>query len=105
MNGNKVLSSFSYWSVLFAPVLFPLIVWILGDHETKGHAKRALWTHLIPGITTFIGIVVLGIMDVGFKQPGTTMAIGAIIMVCICGLISLYFFIWNIVKGIRVIRA
>ena len=50
MNGNKILAALSYFSVLFAPILFPIIVWIVGDAETKPHAKRALWTHIIPSI-------------------------------------------------------
>ncbi|PEA53709.1 hypothetical protein CON64_16770 [Bacillus pseudomycoides] len=104
MNGNKILSALSYFSVLFAPILFPLIVWIVGDYETRSHAKRALWTHILPGIATFIGLAVLGVMDVGLKQPDTTLAIGSVIVVCICALISLYYFIWNIVKGIKVLK-
>lgn len=104
MNGNKLLSAFSYWSVLFAPIFFPVIVWIFGDSETKNHAKNALWTHIIPSITTFIALTVLGIMGVGSSEPDVTLGIGAIIAVCICSIISLYFFIWNIVKGIKVIK-
>ncbi|MDC2865678.1 MULTISPECIES: DUF4870 domain-containing protein [unclassified Bacillus (in: firmicutes)] len=104
MNGNKILAALSYFSVLFAPILFPVIVWIVGDYETRSHAKRALWTHLIPGISTIIGLAVLGIMSFGFNQPGATLGIGALITVCICGLISLYYFIWNIVKGIKVLK-
>ncbi len=48
MNGNKILAALSYSSVLFAPILFPIIVWIVGDAETKPHAKRALWTTHYP---------------------------------------------------------
>ncbi len=65
MNGNKILAALSYFSVLFAPILFPIIVWIVGDAETKPHAKRALWTHIIPSIATFIGVAILGIMGIG----------------------------------------
>lgn len=104
MNGNKVLSALSYFSILFAPILFPIIVWIVGDYETRSHAKRALWTHIIPSIATFIGLAVLGIMDVGFNHSDKTLAIGSVITVCICALISLYYFIWNMVKGIKVLK-
>lgn len=46
MNGNKLLSAFSYWSIFFAPLLFPIIVWIFGDSETKAHAKK-LYGHIL----------------------------------------------------------
>ncbi|MBO1581950.1 DUF4870 domain-containing protein [Bacillus sp. XF8] len=105
MNGNKLLSAFSYWSVFFAPILFPIIVWIIGEDETKSHAKRALWTHIIPSIAAFVGMIVVGIMGLGSNQPDVTLGIGAIITLCICGIISLYFFIWNIVKGIQVMKS
>ncbi|HDX9580480.1 DUF4870 domain-containing protein [Bacillus cytotoxicus] len=104
MNGNKILSALSYFSVLFAPILFPVIVWIVGDSETKSHAKRALWTHVLPSIAIFIGLAVLGVMDVGFNHSDSTLAIGSVIVVCICALLSLYYFIWNVVKGIQVIK-
>ncbi len=105
MNGNKILAALSYFSVLFAPILFPIIVWIVGDAETKPHAKRALWTHIIPSIATFIGVTILGIMGLGSDQPDVTLGIGTMIVLCICGIISLYYFIWNIVKGIKVLKA
>ncbi|ENQ3108128.1 protein of unknown function [Bacillus sp. 491mf] len=104
MNGNKILSALSYFSVLFAPILFPVIVWIVGDYETRGHAKRALWTHILPSIAILIGLAVLGVLGVGFNQPDETLAIGSVIVACICALISLYYFIWNMVKGIQVIK-
>ncbi|NIL33948.1 hypothetical protein [Bacillus thuringiensis] len=102
MNGNKILAALSYFSVLFAPILFPMIV---GDAETKPHAKRALWTHIIPSIATFIGVTILGIMGLGSDQPDVTLGIGSMIVLAICGIISLYYFIWNIVKGIKVLKA
>ncbi|AIY77478.1 DUF4870 domain-containing protein [Bacillus anthracis] len=105
MNGNKILAALSYFSVLFAPILFPIIVWIVGDAETKPHAKRALWTHIIPSIATFVGVTILGIMGLGSNQPDVTLGIGTMIVLCICGIISLYYFIWNIVKGIKVLKA
>nr|WP_176526211.1 hypothetical protein [Bacillus cereus] len=53
MTGNKLLSAFSYWSVVFAPIFFSIIVWIVGDSETKAQGKRVLWTRIIPSITTY----------------------------------------------------
>ncbi|HHT7189389.1 hypothetical protein PDN14_22295 [Bacillus cereus group sp. Bc222] len=80
------------------------MVWIVGDSKTKTHAKRALWTHIIPSITTFIALTVLGIMGVSSSESDVTLGIGANIVVCICSIISLYPFIWKIVKGIKGIK-
>ncbi|EMA6342293.1 DUF4870 domain-containing protein [Bacillus cytotoxicus] len=105
MNGNKILAALSYWSVFFAPILFPIIIWIIGENETKIHAKKALWTHIIPGIAAFLGMIIVGMLGIGSNQPDITLGIGAIIIVGICGIISIYFFIWNIVKGIQVLKS
>lgn len=105
MNGNKLLSAFSYWSVLFAPILFPIMVWIVGEPDTKSHAKRALWTHILPTITAIVGFAALGIISISVREVEVTLGIGSVITVALCGMISVYFFIWNIVKGIRVMKS
>ncbi|MGR5984647.1 DUF4870 domain-containing protein [Bacillus cytotoxicus] len=105
MNGNKILVALSYWSVFFAPIIFPIIIWIIGENETKIHAKKALWTHIIPGITAFLGMIIIGMLGITSNQPDITLGIGSIIIIGICGIISIYFFIWNIVKGIQVLKS
>ncbi|MDU5145588.1 MAG: DUF4870 domain-containing protein [Paenibacillus dendritiformis] len=105
MNGNKLVSALSYWSVLFAPILFPILVWIVGDSESKSHAKRALWTHILPTVTAIAGFAALGVISLSVREVEVTLGIGSVITVALCGLISVYFFIWNIVKGIQVIKA
>lgn len=40
MKENKLLSALSYWSIFFAPILFPILVWILGNESTALHAKK-----------------------------------------------------------------
>ena len=54
---------------------------------------------------TFIGVAILGIMGMGSDQADVTLGIGSMIVLAICGIISLYYFIWNIVKGIKVLKA
>ncbi|GAC43323.1 DUF4870 domain-containing protein [Paenibacillus popilliae] len=105
MNGNKLASALCYWSVLFAPILFPIIVWIVGAPDTKTHAKRALWTHILPTITAIFGFAALGVISVGVQEPEVTLGIGSMILFALCGIVSIYFFIWNIIKGIQVIKS
>ena len=42
---SRVLSSLAYLSILFLPVIFPLIIWIVDrqDPYVKHHAKAAFW--------------------------------------------------------------
>lgn len=45
MNGNKILAALSYFSVLFAPILFPIIVWIVGMLK-QSHMQNVLYGHI-----------------------------------------------------------
>ena len=44
-NEHKVLRGLSYISVIFAPILFPILVWIFTPQGsvTRDTAKHALW--------------------------------------------------------------
>lgn len=62
MKDHRILNGFAYFSVIFAPVIFPSIVWIVAkDPTVKVNAKSALVFHLIPGITVLFTIVMLRI--------------------------------------------
>ncbi|OAJ74200.1 hypothetical protein AYJ08_10230 [Brevibacillus sp. SKDU10] len=103
MKGNHILSSLCYLSVFFAPFLLPIIVYFVGDHAVKVHAKKALWTHLIPYVTLVIGLAVSG--TIGLNQ-GTETAVGFSIIAtyAITAIVMIYYFIWNIVKGVKVLN-
>ena len=106
MEGNKLLSSLCYFSIFFAPFLFPIVVWILGDEETKVHAKKALWTHLIPIIaTTIAGIIIftVGMGQIWAGEANGGFLLTTVIAIAICVIIDIYYFIWNIIKGIKVL--
>ncbi|WP_077603971.1 DUF4870 domain-containing protein [Oceanobacillus sojae] len=108
MEGNKLLSSLCYFSIFFAPFLFPIVVWILGDEETKVNAKKALWTHLIPIIATIIAgtiIFTIGMGQIWAGEVNGGLLLTTIIATVICFIIDIYYFIWNIIKGIKVLTA
>ncbi|MGN7359923.1 DUF4870 domain-containing protein [Paenibacillus sp. SAF-054] len=93
---RQLLSALSYFSIFFAPFLFPLIVWIAsGDRYVAMHSKRALLSHILP----FAAAVPLLILTFGADNPGSVF--GYILLFVI-----IYFgtFIYNIVKGIQVLR-
>lgn|SRR5699024_5796092 len=102
MNGNKVLASLSYFSIFFAPFLLPIIIYIIGERDVKNHAKKAFFSHIIPTIIIFGGVLLSGILGVGGFEHYTFGIIAACI---IGGLVAIYYFIWNIVKGIQVLQS
>ncbi|MBO2943968.1 DUF4870 domain-containing protein [Paenibacillus sp. F411] len=93
---RQLLSSLSYFSIFFAPFLLPIAVWILaGDRFVRGHAKRALLSHLFP---VAAGILLL---IMAFSAGSFGAVIGYVILFAI-----IYFgtFVYNIIQGIQVLR-
>ena len=83
---------------LFAPILFPIIVYFLGKDEVKYHAKKSLWTHIIPYLIFGLGIAgsgLLGMNDISHAGPFL------IATYAVTFLVAIYFIIWNIVKALK----
>lgn len=94
---RQLLSALSYFSIFFAPFLLPLIIWIAcrEDLYVAMHSKRALISHILP----FVAALPLLFLTFGAEHLGSVL--GYIIL-----FIIIYFgtFIYNIVKGIQVLR-
>ena len=58
---NDILGGISYLSVFFAPVLFPLIVWIVAQPPASTHARNALFNHIMSWVMVVLGLVTLSI--------------------------------------------
>ncbi|WP_270180095.1 DUF4870 domain-containing protein [Alkalihalobacillus sp. CinArs1] len=96
MSVEKVMSSLCYFSVFFAPFLFPIIVFfVMKDEEVTYHAKRAVLSHLLPFASVIIVFIAIFGLDIG-----VVVFLGFIVF----GLLNVIVFIWNIVKGIQVLR-
>ncbi|PGZ94151.1 DUF4870 domain-containing protein [Bacillus pseudomycoides] len=103
MKGNNILSSLNYFSIFFAPFLFPIITYFVVEKEVKYHAKKALWTHLIPLVTVIIGLAIS--VAIGFSslsENGLGIAVSVTMIIAL--IINIYYFIWNVVKGIKVLK-
>ncbi|MBN3526926.1 DUF4870 domain-containing protein [Paenibacillus apiarius] len=104
MKSNHVLSSLCYFSILFAPLLLPIIVLLIATDEVKVHAKKALWTHLIPCLSVVIGLALSA--GVGFGvQDIAAFSIGLLLTYAVFILTAIYYFFWNLVKGVRVLNS
>lgn len=102
MESKKVLSALCYFSIFFAGIIFPLVVFFASnDSGTKKHAKKALLSHIIPAIP--LPFLVFTILYESSKGPDI-IPVYTIIMICLMVLVSIVVVIWNIVKGIKVLN-
>lgn len=63
---NRIVGGLSYLAVLFLPVLFPLIVWIVARQDNPPlahHGKVAFWTQLAPFLVVIALVVVVAILN------------------------------------------
>ncbi len=110
MDTNKILSASTYFSILFAPFILPIIVYFLtSEKEVKYHAKRSLISHIIP--TIFFVLLMLAIfanfLPLGFTGDSGSMWTSmttALIFMGLYTVINLVLLIWNIVQGVKVLR-
>lgn len=96
---KRVISSLCYFSIFFAGFIFPIAVYFIVDHkDVKKHAIHALVSHIIPLVTIpfLILLVVAGIVEL--------QALPIIIAVILFGLINIVIVVWNVIKGIQVLK-
>src|SRR5699024_10055926 len=95
LKAENILSSLCYFSVFFSPFLFPIIIYILALNETIYHAGRSLWTYLVHYLAILFCFVILAL---NFDNQMVIL-----IKVIICAVISVYYFILNLIRGISVL--
>ncbi|WP_246942634.1 DUF4870 domain-containing protein [Bacillus pinisoli] len=99
-NTNKIISSLCYFSIFFAGFILPIAVYfIVDDREVKHHAKRALFSHIIPVITIPV-IIMFAIMVETMGTFGISIILGFLLAI----LINIVVVIWNVIKGIQVLK-
>ena len=102
METKKIVSSLCYFSVLFVGGIFPLVVYFSSEeHEVKSHAKRALFSHIVPLITIPIAILAAYF---GITGDGSALLFFIIPAVLICAILTFTVLIWNIIQGIKVLN-
>ncbi|MFD0768786.1 DUF4870 domain-containing protein [Bacillus sp. CGMCC 1.60114] len=104
MKSNNILSSLCYFSIFFAPFLLPIIVYFITEDDVKYHAKKALWTHVIPYVILFGGFILSGAFGIGMGKA-ESIGVGVIVTYVIFAIVGIYYFVWNIVKGVKVLKA
>lgn len=103
---NRVLSCLAYLSVLFLPVLFPLIVWIVDrqDQFVARHARAAFWSQLFPALYVLVALLMFTILGAaGVEQIRNAGGWIFGILTILALLIALILYIYNIAMGISVL--
>ncbi|MDN2452378.1 DUF4870 domain-containing protein [Lactobacillus sp. UCMA15818] len=104
MQKIKILSALSYFSIVFAPFIFPLIIWFVCADEPviRSHAKKAFLLHLLPLFLTLVGIIFVGTTGVVTEHAQLT-SWTAVLTIGVVLLIDLIVFIYNIYKGVKIL--
>ena len=98
MNTNKLLAALNYFSIFFAGIIFPIVVYLVSeDKKVKGHAKKALISHLT--ILIPIPFMIYGV----FTGAADEMSAFFIVSIVIFIILNLVIVIWNLVNGIKII--
>src|SRR5690625_7804900 len=103
ISNRRLLSSLNYFSIFFAPFLFPFITIFVGEKDIKGHGKRAFISHSIPVILYFIMMSVFSLSTylTGTDQPNSILVIWSVTVLAI---LSISVVIWNVVQGVKVMK-
>jgi len=103
VSNRRLLSSLNYFSIFFAPFLFPFITICVGEKDIKGHGKRAVISHSIPVILYFIMMSVFSLSSylTGADQPNSILVICGITILAI---FSISVVIWNVAQGVKVMK-
>lgn len=100
---NKIVDALSYFSIFFAPVLLPAIIWIAADDDDmKYHAKKAFWLQLAPTLVMIVVLMAIGVTGLATNELYSTSFV-AIILLAAAGLFALFFFIYNLYMGIKIL--
>lgn len=100
---GRVLAAVSYFSIFFAPIILPIILWIFADKPASTHVAKSLFYHII----TYIGPILL-VLSAAFgtaiiDQQNTTIAIIAIVVAILLLVVTIWYTIKNIYRGIKIL--
>ncbi|PAK99828.1 hypothetical protein B8W96_09650 [Lentilactobacillus parakefiri] len=101
---NKLVNSLSYLSIIFAPFIFPFIVWLISDNNRDMHdtARHAFILHLIPVVLTILTFLIAGISGVVSEKAAFTGFL-FLALIALVALVDLGMFIYNLYLGIKIL--
>ncbi|PCK19868.1 hypothetical protein CEY02_16135 [Bacillus pumilus] len=104
---QSIIASICYFSVFFMPFIVPIVAYFVVDQkETKRHAKRALWSHLLP--VAACCILIFGAIPFLLATQASDSLIPVMTVLILSFLVAISFLIsviWNIIQGIKVLQS
>ena len=100
MEQSKIFSSICYFSVFFAPIIVPIIMYfVVDDSIVKKHAKYSLLSQFIL-LVLFIPIIMVAVF-VNFEQSSGILWL--FVSISVYFIITIIVVIWNVIKGIKIL--
>lgn len=102
---TRIVNALSYLSILFLPVIFPLIVWIVArasdDPTISKNARKAFWSQLFPLLYVIFAILTMSISSLyqAIFHAGALFGI----LLTFALLIALLLFIYNIAMAVKML--
>ncbi|HET7522026.1 MAG TPA: hypothetical protein VFJ73_01750 [Bacillales bacterium] len=94
MSTYAILSALCYFSLFFAPFLFPVVVYfVVKDECVMRDARNSFLSHLIP----LLSLPILLVIVIGSDDY----VISTIVAIVVYGLLAFAVMVWNLVKGIQ----
>ncbi|MEB6331972.1 DUF4870 domain-containing protein [Staphylococcus pseudoxylosus] len=100
---ERILASISYFSIFFAPIIVPIIIWIFADKPTSIHAAKSLIYHIITYIGPIFLIMSAAMGGIVIDSQNTTVSLVALALGILLFTITIWYTIKNIYRGIKVL--
>lgn len=110
MNDNnltdRIVNTLSYLSILFLPVIFPLIVWIIAKSSDRPtiakNARYAFWSQIFPLLYVIGAILVFSVFSLNPANFHGGALFGILLTFAL--LLALLLFIYNIAMAVSKLR-
>ena len=104
---ENIASSISYLSVFFAPVLLPIVMWIIADKPVSIHARKALFNHILTWVCFTLAPLALMLSASGMGNASTNteswIVFGSWTIAVVLVVVGVYLCIKNIIRGIKLL--
>ncbi|MCD7119785.1 DUF4870 domain-containing protein [Limosilactobacillus agrestis] len=109
MNDNnltdRIVNALSYLSILFLPVIFPLIVWIIAKNSDRPtiakNACYAFWSQIFPLLYVIGAILVFSVFSLNLANFHGGALFGILLTFAL--LLALLLFIYNIAMAVKML--
>ncbi|WP_432774830.1 DUF4870 domain-containing protein [Limosilactobacillus reuteri] len=109
MNDNnltdRIVNALSYLSILFLPVIFPLIVWIIAKSSDRPtiakNARYAFWSQIFPLLYVIGAILVFSVFSLNPANFHGDALFGILLTFAL--LLALLLFIYNIAMAVKML--